>query len=68
MQIQTFTEPPALLRTITDLLIAFTDHYKTSQTITDPLIDFTDRYKTSSTHNKTSSTRYKLLPPAISPS
>jgi len=25
-------EPPALLRTITDLLIAFTDHYKTSST------------------------------------
>ena len=28
--LQDLTETPALLQTITDLLIAFTDHYKTS--------------------------------------
>ena len=43
-----------------DLLIAFTDHYKTSRTITDPLTDFTDRYKTSSTRYKLLLTRYSL--------
>jgi len=43
-----------------DLLIAFTDYYKTSRSITDPLIDFTDHYKTSSTRYKLLLTRYSL--------
>ena len=49
MRIQTRIEPPTLLQTNTDLLIAVTDYYKTPQTVTDPLITFTAHYKTSPT-------------------